>query len=93
MNVDFGYNLDDSPSKKKRARQKLLKSIDNNLNKRESYKNNFGLDFTLLNDRKYNPFPIKTNDSIQSSQRSLFRDQSTESYITVSLKIKKDWFS
>jgi hypothetical protein len=57
------YNEDNSPSKKKRERQKMMRSIDKRLQRRQTLMDNqFGLDFSLMSNPLYNPFASKNED-------------------------------
>ena len=45
----------DSPFKRRRRQQTVMKIIDKDLRRRETFRNNFGLDFSLMDDPNYNP--------------------------------------
>ena len=47
---------------KRRTQRKIINSIDASISKRYHYKNYFGLDFSLMNNPLYNPFPLKHNN-------------------------------
>lgn len=52
----------ESPSQKRRVQRKIISSIDAANSSKHHYKNIFGLDFSLLQNPMYNPFPNKNND-------------------------------
>lgn len=52
----------------------MLRDIDENLRKRESTKNTFGLDFSILEDPKYNPGISMSKKSFPHLQYSSQQD-------------------
>ncbi|CAI2371674.1 unnamed protein product [Moneuplotes crassus] len=60
-----------SPSKRSWMQNKIMNSIDWRTSSKKHFRNNFGPDFSLLENRFYNPFKNKIpNRDIQSHQRS-----------------------
>lgn len=51
-------------------RKKILNSLDASAVKKQGFKNNFGLDFSLLQNPLYNPFKVKSKPSVDFSERS-----------------------
>ena len=70
------YFNSDSPSHKRRMQRKIIHSIDALGPNKHHFDNNFGLDFSLLQNPLYNPFPSKKK--IPEINKSLGENKSAD---------------